>query len=157
MNIRLADAADAESISALVTHLTDRFVAHEFSEEGRETMLRSMAPEAIRGYIEKGFRYFVSESATGIDGVVATRDDTHLYHLFVAEHAQGQGLGTKLWHVARQACLDAGGTGEFTVFSSRQAVGFYEKLGFERESEVDDGGVLAVAMRCRPKELCTSR
>lgn len=48
-------------------------------------------------------------------GVVATRDDHHLLMLFVAEEAQGQGLARALWARAREACLEAGYSGVFTV------------------------------------------
>ena len=149
VTIRLATLADAESISALIAPLAEKYIAHEFSEEGYRTLLDSMTPDAIRGYIAKGFRYHVAEESGGVVGVVATRDNSHLYHLLVAERSQGRGLARELWQVARQACREAGNPGEFTVNSSRFAVGLYEKLGFKREGEDIRAGVVTIAMRLR--------
>ena len=151
MTIRPARLADAEAISALVTYLAAKYIANEFPDEGSQALLRSMTPDAIRGSIAKGFCYHVAEESDDIVGVVATRNNSHLYNLFVAEASQGQGLARKLWQVARRACLEAGNPGEFTVRSSRFAVGFYEKLGFEREKEVIHNGVAAVTMRLRER------
>ena len=81
-------------------------------------------------------------------GVTATRDDKHLYHLFVAEPFQRRGLARALWDHAKQACLEAGNPGEFTVNSSRFAVGLYVKLGFvPLGPEVDRNGVISIPMR----------
>ena len=91
MTTRPATLADAESISALIAPLAEKYIAHEFSEEGYQTLLTSVTPDAIRGYIAEGFRYHVAEESGAVVGVVATRDDSHLYPLFVAERSQGRG------------------------------------------------------------------
>ena len=47
---------------------------------------------AIQGYVSaSNFEYFVAESQGLLAGVVALRDNGHLFHLFVAEPFQGQG------------------------------------------------------------------
>lgn len=148
MNIRSATLDDAATISALIAPLAEKFIAHEFSEEGARCLLGSLTPEAIRGYLASGFRYHVAEDYGQLLGVVGTRDSRHLYHLFVAESAQGRGFAQALWAVAKQACQDAGYAGEFTVNASQGAVGFYEKLGFERAGEdTVRNGVITVPMR----------
>jgi len=147
VTIRPATLADAAAISTLITPLAEKYIAYEFTDEGRRRLLRSMTPDAIRGYIAKGFRYHVAQESDDIVGVVATRDDSHLYHLFVAERSQGRGLARKLWQVARQACLEARNPGEVTVKPSRFATGFYAKLGFRREAEDTHAGVVAITMR----------
>lgn len=148
MNIRPATLDAAAAISALILPLAAKFIAHEFSAEGPRCLLDSMAPEAIRGYLARGFRYHVAQHNGPLLAVAGTRDNRHLYHLFVAEPAQGQGLARALWAVAKQACRDAGNPGEFTVNASRFAAGFYEKLGFERQGEeAVRHGIIAVPMR----------
>lgn len=149
MKIRLATADDAGSISTLILPLAEKYIAHEFSEQGSRKLLSGMTPVAIRNYIDSGFRYHVAEQSGRIVGVVATRDNSHLYHLFVAEPYQGRGLARRLWDSARRACREAGNPGEYTVNSSRLAVGMYEKLGFRREKERIIEGVAAVSMRFR--------
>jgi GNAT superfamily N-acetyltransferase len=148
VNIRPATLHDAAAISVLIAPLAEKFITHEFSETGARCLLGSLTPEAIRGYLASGFRYHVAEDNGQLLGVVGTRDNRHLYHLFVAEPAQGRGLARALWAVAKQACQDAGHAGEFTVNASQGAVGFYEKLGFERAGEdAVRNGVIAVPMR----------
>lgn len=146
--IRFATIEDTAAISALITPLAETYIVHEFADSGARALLESVAPQAIARYIESGYRYYVMEGPSELIGVVATRDNSHLYHLFVAESSQGSGLARRLWQTAKEACESAGHRGDFTVNSSRFAVGFYEQLGFVREGlEVERGGVIAVPMR----------
>jgi GNAT superfamily N-acetyltransferase len=128
--IRLATVADARAISELILPLATNFIAHEFSEEGQRNLLLSMEPEAIEGFFQAGYRYHVAEVDGRVVGVVGVRDNSHVHHLFVAEDHQRCGLATDLWNVARDACLDAGNPGRFTVFSSKYALGVYRAFGF---------------------------
>ncbi|BBA33717.1 GCN5-related N-acetyltransferase [Methylocaldum marinum] len=148
MDIRAATPDDARRISALLRDLTGKYIAHEFSEEGAGRLLESMNEAAIKSYLESGYRYHLAEENGELAGVVAIRDNCHLYHLFVSERFQGRGLARRLWEVAKAVCLDAGNPGVFTVNSSRYAVGLYEKFGFVRQSEaVDISGVISIPMK----------
>ncbi len=81
-------------------------------------------------------------------GVVALRNNRHLYHLFVAPEFQGRGLGRQLWSHAREFALGTGNPGEFTVNASRNAVVVYERFGFAPVGpEVQQHGVAFVPMR----------
>ena len=130
MLIRPANVGEATAISDLIRPLAREYIAHEFSDEGARNLLSSMTPEAIDGYLRSGYRYHVAEDAGCLVGVVGVRDNKHLYHLFVIEGYQGQGLARELWCVAKEACMGAGNPGEFTVNSSRFALGVYRKFGF---------------------------
>jgi len=147
LSMRPATLDDADTISALITSLAEQYITGEFTEEGRATLLRSMTPDAIRSHIAEGYRYHVAEASGNLAGVVATRDNAHLYHLFVAERFHGQGLARELWLLASRACLKEGNPGQFTVNSSRFAVGFYEKMGFHSQRQENRSGVVAVRMR----------
>ena len=150
--IRPARPDDARAISDLITAVVERFVTPEFTEEGRRTLLTSMNFEAITEHLANpAFRYHVFEDTPGhIVGLVSTRDDSHLFGLYVAADFHGRGIARQLWQVAREACLAAGASGEFTVKSSRYAVGVYEKWGFVREGgEQEKDGVVFIPMRLR--------
>ncbi len=148
MEIRAATSRDAESISNLVRQLSAEYIAHEFTAEGREILLNSMTPAAIEKYMQSGFRYHVAEVGSQLVGVVGVRDNSHLYHLFVAESYQRQGVATGLWQLAMQACLDEGNPGEFTVNSSNYAQKVYETLGFVAQSGPQDkNGVIFIPMK----------
>jgi ribosomal protein S18 acetylase RimI-like enzyme len=150
MRIRRATEQDAAAISRMVVPLVERFIARTLEPSAALRLLNSMTAEAMAGYLTGPYRYHVAEDREGLLGVVGMRDDRHLYHLFVSERAQGRGLGSCLWQVARQACIEAGGDGDFTVNASRNAVGFYRKQGFEVEKTVVRDGVVSVAMVLRP-------
>jgi ribosomal protein S18 acetylase RimI-like enzyme len=130
LQICLATLNDATAISQLVYSLSAKYIASDLAETGARNLLSSMEPSAIASYLSSEYRYHVAEDEGSIVGVVATRDNKHLYHLFVAESHQRRGLARVLWCVAWEACVVAGNPGEFTVNSSQYALPFYEKLGF---------------------------
>ncbi len=148
MKIRRATEEDAGAISALVYTLSAKHIAHEFSEQGRQALLRAMAPESIRNYIQAGYRYHVAEIDGRIVGVVGIKGNKHLYHLFVDEAYQRRGIARALWRQAMDACLANGNPGEFTVNASRAAQPVYERLGFKALSGPRErGGVIAIPMK----------
>lgn len=130
MRIRKALLSDAKDISELISGLSVKFIADAFSSYGREFLLSTMTPQAIEKHIQSGYRYHVAEMDGSLVGVVAVRDNKHLYHLFVAEEYQRQGIAKELWQLAMEECLNNGNTGEFTVNSSEYAQGVYKQLGF---------------------------
>jgi GNAT superfamily N-acetyltransferase len=148
MLIRLATSADADAISALVTSMTERYIAHEFSAEGQRKLLATLTPEKIRANQEAGYRYHVAEAGGAIIGVVGTVDNQHLYHLFVADTHHRQGVARALWAEAMAACRAAGNPGIYTVNASRYAQPVYERLGFvPRGAPQNTGGVICVPMK----------
>lgn len=130
MQIRRATIEDARAISDLIRPLAERYIAYESSSEGAVNLLASLEAEAIERYLTSGYEYHVAEEDGVLVGVVGVRDNSHLYHLFVADDFRGRGLARQLWQVSRNACRQAGNIGEFTVNSSQFAVGMYRKFGF---------------------------
>jgi len=136
VDIAPGTTADAEAISALILGLSDPFFL-EPSRAGAEPFLASVQPEAQRRYLQAGnYVYRVARSEGQLAGVVALRDNAHLFHLFVAKPFQGQGLARRLWQVVRAEALQAGNTGRFTVNASLNAVPVYERFGFVRQGDV---------------------
>jgi GNAT superfamily N-acetyltransferase len=154
MRIRQATIDDSAAISDLIRPLAEKYIAREFSPEGARYLPASMEPAAIKGYLESGYQYHVAEQDGVIAGAVAVRENKHVYHLFVAEPFQGRGLARRLWHVARDACRQAGNPGEFTVNSSRFAVEMYRKFGFvETGPPETKSGVTSVPMKLTQRAL----
>lgn len=147
VRIRKADHRDAADISAVVSDLTLRYIARGFSEQGRQRLARSMTPERIARHIDEGYLYLVAHLEHRIIGVAGIRACTHLYHLFVTESHQGRGIGTRLWHAARDRCCREGRQRVFTVNASLDARAFYEKLGFDAVAgPLNREGVIAIPM-----------
>jgi ribosomal protein S18 acetylase RimI-like enzyme len=134
LRIRVAVPEDSESISRLICELVDKYIAKEFSSQGREFLLSTMTADVISRNMQSGYRYHVAEISGLLAGVVAVRDNAHLYHLFVAEQFHRKGIAKKLWQLAMNECLRDGNTGEFTVNSSAYALGVYKRLGFIAQS-----------------------
>ena len=146
----MATPGDSDSISSLLCSLASKFIANEFSSEARHILLKSMTPGAIEKYIQSGYRYHVAETDSQVVGVVAVRDNVHLFHLFVAEQYQRRGIATQLWKVAKTVCLNEGNPGEFTVNSSSFARDVYEKLGFISCSDPQEiDGILFYPMKMK--------
>ena len=130
MRIVSATIADARRISALINGLSRSFLLTP-SGEGAEPFLASVGESAIGGFVSaNNFDYAMAEVDGQLAGVVAVRDHSHLFHLFVAEAFQRSGLGTRLWLMAKTRALQAGNAGRFTVNSSLNAIPVYRKFGF---------------------------
>jgi ribosomal protein S18 acetylase RimI-like enzyme len=88
---------------------------------------------------------FVAEVDDAVSGFAETvpGDSTgvfHLYRIYVAPDAQGEGVGTALLERA-ETTAEAGGAAEFrvsVVAPNEDGVGFYEAKGFERVATVRD-------------------
>lgn len=130
VSIRTATANDAAAIGELFADLATETILVGLSPEAQRHFLDANDAAAIVQFMSGAFRYHVAESAGELIGVVGVRDNSHLYHLFVARRLQGRGIGRRLWEHAVQDCLDRGNPGTFTVNSSLNAVGAYERLGF---------------------------
>ena len=128
--------------------MADQYIAHEFSSEGAANLFASLEADAIEGYLASAYEYHVAEEDGVLAGVVGVRDNSHLYHLFVADEFRGRGFARELWGVARDTCREAGNIGEFTVNSSRFAVGMYRKFGFvETGPPETKEGVTSIPMK----------
>jgi GNAT superfamily N-acetyltransferase len=130
MKVERAAIADAPRISALIRELSKPFLVSP-SGEGAEPFFAAISEPAIQGYVCAGnFEYFVAKQDTLLAGVIALRDNSHLFHLFVAEPYQGHGLGRQLWQMVKAKAIQSGNPGKFTVNSSLNALPVYERFGF---------------------------
>ncbi|HEY5802404.1 MAG TPA: GNAT family N-acetyltransferase [Lysobacter sp.] len=146
--LRQATTADADAISALVCGLTGRWIAVDCTPEGAARLLQLLAPGPTAGRLAVGYRYALAERGQTLVGVAALRLPTHLYHLFVAEAVQRQGLARHLWQTV-QAWVDP--PAPVTVNASRYALEVYRKLGFEATGpERSEHGIVFTPMRWRP-------
>ncbi|HZD42121.1 MAG TPA: GNAT family N-acetyltransferase [Terriglobales bacterium] len=152
MDIRRAVPEDAEAISTLI-----KSVAHYFTLNpqggGAGAFFQSIEPEAIRGYITApSFLYYAGLLDQQLAGVVAVRNTTHLYHLFVGKPFQERGLGRQLWQHAKEAAIAAGNRAGFTVNSTPHAAHFYQRFGFQATGpRIEMHGIAFIPMKLRLK------
>lgn len=148
--IRQAQTVDAPAIGALVGDLLRRFVIAEQSPEAAEMLLRRFAAAGIASDIGEGRRLHVAEIGARLVGVAATRDDSHLFLLFVDEAYHRRGIARALWETALAACVEASQPARITVNASTHAVPAYRRLGFVETGATQlDRGILVTPMEFR--------
>ncbi len=129
--------------------LAEEFIVHDIAPPAAATFLAENSTEGVQGFIDSGIVYHVAEIDGVIAGFVAVRDRKHLFHLFVDRAWHRRGIARRLWDVARQAAIDAGGAGCFTVNSSNYAMPVYEKFGFVRTAPTQE----SKGLRYNPMQL----
>jgi GNAT superfamily N-acetyltransferase len=133
--------ANSAAIVALIESVAHYFLSAP-SEKGAEAFLSTISETAILGYIaDPRFHYLAGYLGEELAGVAASRDNRHVYHLFVSPSHPRQELATSLWqHIQRQS-IDAGYTDGFTVNSSLYAVPVYRRWGFIAvgDTQIKDG------------------
>ncbi|MDZ7937635.1 MAG: GNAT family N-acetyltransferase [Rhodoferax sp.] len=148
LHIRPAQADDAQAISQLLQGQAHHFLLDP-SQAATSPFLQTVSPAAITGYIASDFfDYCVGEIHGQLVGVVAVRDGSHLFHLFVGTAFQRRGYAAYLWAHARQAAIAKGNTEGFTVNSTPFALPVYQRFGFVATGpEVQTRGIAYVPMR----------
>lgn len=148
--IRSARPEDAEAISALLLSLANRCTLYP-DMRGAERFLASFAPDALSAVLASpAYRYLTGWIDGALAGVIALRDNSHLYHLFVADQFQGRKVASDLWAELKAMALASGNPGRFTVNSSVGAVPVYRAFGFRINGEyVAANGIVYVPM-CYP-------
>ena len=148
MHIRPANYHDARAISALISNVR-HFFTTDPGGAGAEEFLKTITPASIGSYIEaENFNYFVATINDELAGVVALRDNKHLYHLFVAPQFQRKKIAEQLWLLVKTFAIESGNQNEFTVNSSPFAVPVYEKFGFQPTGpQVEMHGIAFIPMK----------
>lgn len=148
MKIRPAIYSDIAKISQLIQKLTRSFIANECTEDGLRHLLNSMSVESISNNFIQGYQYFVLCHDSVIQGVVAIKGQCHIYHLFIKDTLQSKGWGKKLLSHAMETILERDSSTRITVNSSLNAVGFYQRAGFEISGPEDERmGIKSQPMR----------
>lgn len=152
--IRFATPDDAPAIHALIMALQPMLTIAP-DGEGADQFLASIQPEVLAANIgAENYRYQVACLGDTLAGVVALRDNTHLFSLYVAKPCHGQGIGRRLWQAARAEALQRGNPGSFTVNSSAYAEQMYLGWGFQPTATVQEHhGIRYIPMKLDQRAL----
>lgn len=141
--IRLANAADASAISAVIIHSLRETNSRHYTPEIIARVERSFAPAAIIDLLSQR-TVFVAEWGERIVGT-ASMDQTVVRTVFVAPDVQGRGIGRLLMAaVMREA--EACHTAVLSVPSSVTAEPFYMRLGFKAVRDAWHGDERTIVM-----------
>lgn len=110
--------------------LSEEYIVNEGSLVAAANFIRENDEQGLRGFVDSGIVYHVAERDNTILGFIAVREKKHLFHMFVDKQHHRQGIARALWAVARQAAIEAGNPGIFTVNSSNYALPVYKAMGF---------------------------
>lgn len=153
MNIRRGEPDDSPAIAGLIASFQPLLTVNH-GGAGAEDYLASVSEAAVRAYLSSPrYCYRVLEQDSTLVGFIALRDETHLFHLFVAAAHQRQGCARALWHAALAELHPGGPPRAFTVNSSLNAVPVYTSFGFVAVGQpVQTHGVVFQPMRLEPPE-----
>ena len=137
IKIRKFQARDSDAVFRLVENGFNEFVRKDCKENGVKEFFRA-AHEMI--YLKPaGHFVLVAEMNNTIVGMIDIRDFFHISLFFVDKHYQGRGAGRKLIEKGIEYCTRGKkDVQSIEVYSSPYAAGIYEKLGFKRESDVQE-------------------
>lgn len=135
ITIRKATVNDSTEISALISRNAKSLLIDDFEGDGLTFFLNAVSARSIRDYMEQGFRYMVALASQEIVGVIAVKDNRHMFHLFVDKDHHKKGIAKLLWdHISRDS-IESGKTDKFTLNSTSYALPVYERWGFNVTDE----------------------
>jgi len=147
IKIRKFQEKDRDAVFSLVEKGFNEFVRKDCNEKGVKEFF-SAVTEMIY-HKPAGHVMLVAEKKDVVIGMIDIRDSFHVSLFFVDKNFQGRGAGRALIEKGIKLCVrEKDDIGYIEVFSSVFAAGIYEKLGFQKQSGVQEkNGIQFVAMR----------
>jgi len=143
INIEIVLLKDMPEIVALGELVNEKHVIPDLSAEGRKTMRsrrRHDIEETINSSIYQSLKAVLHNE---IVGYIAWRNSNYIAQLYVKSEYQGRGIGKQL--VGKMLIVSQ--AEKIELKSSKGAVGFYKKLGFnEVTGEQNKDGVSYVPL-----------
>ena len=144
MSIRIAHAEDVKEIATLVRSLSHYYLPQKISSaqdsSTKSSSAKSLSTNRLPSWLlntlaEEQFLQRINSAEYSnyvyciddeIVGYIAMKESSHLYHLFVSEAHQGNGIANGLWkHICGKCSAE-----KYSVRSSLYAVPVYKKWGF---------------------------
>ena len=126
MSITKAQNTDATAVAELVGALSHFYLQDKYAELPNWFASSITAEAFIARFINSSFNNYLYVIDGEVAGYLSIKDQHHIYHLFVAQDFQGQGIARALWEHALAQTQQT----EFTVRSSLYAVPVYKRFGF---------------------------
>ena len=141
--IRIADKADLLLISSLAREIWPVAYQHVLSNEQIQFMLADIySLVSLEQQMMNGATFLIAEENDVPIGFTSfSSSDRQVYRihkLYILPECQNRGIGAQLISYIASLAKKAGGEAlELNVNRNNPAVGFYKKLGFQIQAEVD--------------------
>ncbi len=132
MIVKLDDPTEALAIAKQVS---EEFVLHTFSEEGKKFFSENLAKDVAAAFSNPEVNVYGIQSDGVLFGYMAVSRKFHISQLYIVATEQRRGLGRMLINFIEQQAKKSGDA-RLTVKASLNAVEFYRKCGFEVTSDV---------------------
>ena len=143
MEILKVKETDLEALTQLVSEVSKVDVLPLFNAQGQQEYKQRVLPDLATALDDEKFVSVKAVANGKIVGFAALRSGNYLTHLFVANAAQGTGVGRDLLRFVLQT-TDAN---EISLRSSVNAVNFYRHHGFvATDQEAEFNGIRFVPM-----------
>jgi predicted GNAT family N-acyltransferase len=149
--VRPAEPTDAGAIAALIRDLGPSFL-NPGEQDLAWAFWASVSEDAERDYIQDPDRLLmVATVEEDLAGVIAIKNNDHVFQFFVDNRFQQQGLGRRLWMAALTRINAAHSGSVITVNALLGARDFYRRLGFvETAAPLSRHGITTVPMSFTP-------
>ncbi|SHG98895.1 GNAT family N-acetyltransferase [Massilia sp. CF038] len=127
MQIRPLSATDIPAAASLLRLLAERSIVQDCAPVDAAAFLREHDADGIARHLADGMAYHVATRDDVLLGFIGVRERRHVFHMFVDQAHQRQGVARALWQHARAA---AGNPAQMTVNAAIGAVPVYRALGF---------------------------
>ena len=134
MIVRKFKEDDAEEVSELIRSTFMEFVAVDFTKKGIENFLKHENPEKVNKR-SKNRIILVAVVGKKIVGVIEAKNENRISRFFVDASFQKRGIGTKLFKATEKICKQRKSK-VIKIYSSLDAVKFYEKMSYKKTGKV---------------------
>lgn len=146
---------DEIEISSLIWRVFSEEIQPSYDQLGIDTFRNFTRAREIRKRLKDGSFILVAENAGQLVGIIEASQSFHIRLLFVDKEFHLQGVARTLIREVLETYRHRGDSpGAVTVNASPNAIGFYEKIGFERRGPVvTENGVVFAPMTLTRGEI----
>lgn len=134
MIIRKFKGQDAEEACKLICSTFMKCNSRDFTKKGIENFLKHETPEKVNKR-SKNRITLVAVIGKKIVGIIEAKNENRISRFFVDNSFQKRGIGTKLFKTMEKICKQRKSK-VIKIYSSLDAVKFYEKMGYKKTGKV---------------------
>jgi len=123
----------------LVISVFNKFVAQEYSDQGRESFHRFVNEEFIASLPDRNGFNLVAKKEDKIIGIISIRDFNHIALFFIDEEYKNKGIGKKLFYAAKNKIEENNNNSyKIEVHSSLYAESIYSAMEFIKMNDIQE-------------------